>query len=137
MKIDGRCHCGAIAYEADIDPAAMTICHCTDCQMLSGSAFRANIACAPGSFRLTRGTPKSYVRIADSGTRRRQGFCATCGTQLYACPDEAEPQIYSLRSGTIAQRAQLKPARQIWLKSKMAWIDDIAAVPGLEGDRKR
>jgi hypothetical protein len=135
MKIDGRCHCGEIAFEAEVDPTAMTICHCADCQMLSGSAFRANIACEPGSFRLTRGTPKAYVRTADSGARRRQGFCVNCGTQLYACADEAEPQIYSLRTGTIAQRAQLQPKRQIWMQSAMPWTGDISLVPGVSGQR--
>jgi hypothetical protein len=40
MKIDGGCHCGYIAYEAEADPAKTYICHCTDCQTLSGSAFR-------------------------------------------------------------------------------------------------
>jgi hypothetical protein len=40
MKIDGACHCGRISYEAEIDPDDVTICHCTDCQTLSGSAFR-------------------------------------------------------------------------------------------------
>ena len=37
MKIDGRCHCGCITYEAEIDPDKVMICHCTDCQTLSGS----------------------------------------------------------------------------------------------------
>jgi len=40
MKIDGGCLCGHITYEAEIDPAQVSICHCTDCQTLSGSAFR-------------------------------------------------------------------------------------------------
>ena len=40
MKIDGGCHCGYIAYEAEVDPDKVRICHCTDCQTLSGSAFR-------------------------------------------------------------------------------------------------
>jgi hypothetical protein len=40
MKIDGRCHCGYITYQAEIDPEKVMICHCTDCQTLSGSAFR-------------------------------------------------------------------------------------------------
>ena len=43
MKIDGRCHCGYITYEADIDPDKTLICHCTDCQTLSGSAFRVHV----------------------------------------------------------------------------------------------
>ena len=36
MKIDGGCHCGFITYEAEADPEQTTICHCTDCQMLTG-----------------------------------------------------------------------------------------------------
>ena len=34
MRIHGRCHCGFIAYEAEIDPEKVMICHCTDCQTL-------------------------------------------------------------------------------------------------------
>ncbi len=40
MRIDGQCHCGGITYEAEVDPATARICHCTDCQVLSGTAFR-------------------------------------------------------------------------------------------------
>lgn len=40
MKVTGQCHCGAIGYEAEIDPARVSACHCTDCQRLSGSAYR-------------------------------------------------------------------------------------------------
>ncbi len=32
MKIDGGCRCGAITYEAEIDPDTVFTCHCTDCQ---------------------------------------------------------------------------------------------------------
>ena len=39
MEIEGRCHCGAIAYKAIVDPKAAGLCHCTDCPTLSGSPF--------------------------------------------------------------------------------------------------
>ncbi len=52
MKIDGRCHCGAITYEAEVDPAKVIICHCTDCQTLSGTVFRVNVPSEGDSFRL-------------------------------------------------------------------------------------
>ncbi|MDQ3188264.1 MAG: GFA family protein, partial [Pseudomonadota bacterium] len=32
MKIQGACHCGDISYEAVVDPARVSICHCADCQ---------------------------------------------------------------------------------------------------------
>jgi hypothetical protein len=39
MKIDGRCHCGYITYEAEIEPEKVMICHCADCQTLSAPHF--------------------------------------------------------------------------------------------------
>ena len=46
MRINGACHCGNIAFEAEVDPETVRICHCTDCQTMSGSLFRANIQAA-------------------------------------------------------------------------------------------
>ena len=58
MKIDGGCHCGHVTYEAEVDPERSGICHCTDCQTLSGSAFRTVIFTRQGSFKLRSGEPK-------------------------------------------------------------------------------
>ena len=54
MKIDGQCHCGYIRYEAEIDPEKVAICNCTDCQTLSGSAFRTVVPSNKGSFKLLK-----------------------------------------------------------------------------------
>ena len=43
MKDQGACHCGAMAYEAEVDPGTVRICHCTDCQIRAGRSFRTNI----------------------------------------------------------------------------------------------
>ena len=48
MQIDGGCHCGHVKYEAEIDPDKVVICHCTDCQRLTGSAYRVT-AVTPGT----------------------------------------------------------------------------------------
>ena len=52
MKIDGSCLCGRVTYEADIDPAKISICHCTDCQINSGSGFRVGTLVGKDDFRL-------------------------------------------------------------------------------------
>ena len=103
MKIDGRCHCGGISFEAEADPGAVTVCHCTDCRRLTGSAFRANVRVPVASFVLRGGPPKSYIKTAESGNKRRHAFCGDCGTPVYACAVE-NPDSYSLRHGTITQR---------------------------------
>ena len=48
MKIDGACHCGYIRVEGEADPEKTTVCHCTDCQASTGSAFRVNVP-VPGA----------------------------------------------------------------------------------------
>jgi hypothetical protein len=129
MKIDGGCHCGAIAYEAEVEPEHVGICHCTDCQMLTGSAYRVSVPAPSASFRFTRGEPKHYLKTtAESGTRRLHAFCSICGSPLYACAVE-NPPVYTLRVGTIRQRDRLAPKRQIWCRSALPWAMAIGDVP--------
>ena len=65
----------------------------------SGSAFRANVSVSTEHFKLLAGTPKRYVKTAESGNERLQAFCGNCGTPIYACAPAA-PASYSLRIGT-------------------------------------
>jgi len=127
MRVQGGCHCGNITYEAEIDPGTVSICHCTDCQTLSGSAYRTNVRTTEGGFRLLTGQPKIYVKTAESGTRRAQGFCPECGSPIYAT-SVTDPKIYGLRVGTIRQRAELRPKAQGWCRSAQSWVNDLAAM---------
>jgi hypothetical protein len=129
MKIEGRCHCGSIAYEADVEPTAAQICHCLDCQTLTGSAFRVTIPASPETFRLLRGQPRIYVKVADSGSRRGHAFCGDCGAPVFRLPTANSPN-YSLRIGGVDQRAELgPPKRQIWTKRRLPWISAIGDIP--------
>ncbi len=129
MKIDGRCHCGEITFEADVDPTALGICHCTDCQMLSGSAFRTTFSA--GRFR----APDRCAEELRQDDREREQAPARLLWNLrnadFACAP-VPPQSYSLRVGTIAQRAALSPRRQSWRRSALVWVDRLATVPGSE-----
>lgn len=131
MHIDGRCHCGKITYEAEIDPEAVGICHCTDCQTLSGTAFRTVVAAKKEGFQLLTGEPKVYIKTAESGNKRAQAFCADCGTPLWATAP-TDPQVYGLRVGTIRQRSELNPRRQVWARSAQGWLNEIGSLPRLE-----
>jgi hypothetical protein len=132
MKIDGSCHCRKIFYEAEVDPDQVEICHCTDCQTLSGSAFRVVVPVPESQFRLLSGNPKTYTKIAESGAKRWQVFCPDCGTQIYATAAVGEPRVFGVRVGTARQRDQLAPKRQYWRRSALHWVDDIGSLPKLE-----
>jgi hypothetical protein len=123
MKIDGSCHCGNITYTAEVDPDKVGICHCTDCQTLSGSAFRVSVPATKEAFSL-RGKPKIYVKTAESGAKRAQAFCAECGTAIYAT-SATEPQVFNIRVGTARQRTELRPKTQGWCRSALDWVMDL------------
>jgi hypothetical protein len=126
MKIDGKCHCGHISYEAEIDPEQVYICHCTDCQMITGSAFRWAVPVAEENFKLLTGTPRTYVKTAESGATSHQLFCPQCASPLYSLSIGDGPTFFNLRLGTARQRAELKPRNQYWCRSALTW----AEVPG-------
>lgn len=132
MKVDGGCHCGAIAYEAEIDPAQVLVCHCADCQATSGSPFRVGVPAPAATFRLLHGSPKTYIKTtADSGRRRLQAFCGDCGSPIYSAAEHDTPS-YTLRVGTIRQRAELRPRRQKWCRSSLPWAMNLESLPKAE-----
>jgi hypothetical protein len=135
MQIDGGCHCGHVTYEAEIDPEKVVICHCTDCQKLTGSAYRVTALMRTSTLRLTANPPKVYTKYGDNGRARLQSFCPECGSPLFTTGDGEDAATTGIRVGTINQRRELKPSRQIWCRSALRWINDIDDLPGVDGDR--
>jgi hypothetical protein len=132
MKVDGRCHCGFIAIAGEVNPEKVTICHCTDCQTASSAPFRVSVPCSGDSFTIT-GAPATYVKTAESGNRRAQGFCPRCGTPLYSTsPGEGPQPFYMLRVGVLRQRDQLTPKQQIWTRSAQPWVATLGDLPAIE-----
>ncbi len=132
MKIDGSCHCGKITYEAEADPAKVVICHCSDCQSLSASAFRTVAMVDAASFKLLSGEMKTYVKVAESGNQRAQTFCPDCGSAIYATSVEDQPKVLGLRVGTIKQRNELRPVKQVWTRSAQDWVGDMDSIEKVE-----
>ncbi|MBS1270380.1 MAG: hypothetical protein MAG794_01335 [Gammaproteobacteria bacterium] len=102
VKIDGACHCGYITYEAEIDLDNVGICHCTDCQTLSGSAFRTIALTREGTFKLLSGELKTYIKTGESGNQRPQSFCPECGSPIYSTSVGDGPKIHCIRAGKIS-----------------------------------
>lgn len=130
MRVQGNCHCGAITFEAEADPARASICHCTDCQTSTGSAFRTNVPVPAKDFRMLSGEPAIYVKTAESGNKRAQAFCAKCGTPIYSTqPGDGPKESYMVRIGILKQREQFVPTVQNWTRSAQNWLGSITGLP--------
>jgi len=132
MKVDGQCHCGAITFEAEVDPEQAYVCHCTDCQRISGSPFRWAVNIPKENFTLLAGSPKTYVKHADSGAESHQVFCPHCASPIYSTSSRDDWKSLNVRVGTLRQRDELKPKTQLWCRSSQAWIAEIDAGEALE-----
>lgn len=130
LPVTGRCHCGAVSLSAEVHPARVFVCHCVDCQVLTGSAFRVVAPVVPGSLQV-QGTVKGYARTADSGAVRWQFFCPECGTPLYAGAQDGAGMV-TVRVGVLAERDQLPPTAQLWRRSAQPWVGSLGDVPACE-----
>lgn len=78
----GQCHCGAVAYEADLDleGAGTTRCNCSFC-----APARSWVAMGqPADLRVLRGEDRLGRYAARAGASHEHCFCATCGIRLFS-----------------------------------------------------
>ena len=133
MKVDGGCHCGWVTYEAFVSRDVVNICHCTDCQKLSASAYRVVIASEEANFKLLNNSPKDYIKKSNNGTPRIQAFCPECGSHIYATSiDNIGNRIFNIRLGSVTQKDQFNPTKQVWCRSALPWVFDLKNIPRID-----
>ncbi len=128
MNVDGGCLCGAITYQAVVDPERCAICHCENCQINSGTAFGWVVHIDDGQFELTSGRLKVFETVADSGRRRCLSFCGDCGTRIHAQTPDEPGTFFGLRVGTARQHHLLAPKQQVWCRSSHTWVFDLPMI---------
>lgn len=137
MEVHGACHCRAIEFTAHIDPSRVVLCHCTDCQVMSGGPYRSIAQANEDEFKLLKGALTLYHKVGDSGNSRELGFCNLCGSHIYATSyakdhDSKSNRILGLRAGTLAEAGELPPKLQVWCQSLIPWAQDITGLPQKE-----
>jgi hypothetical protein len=78
LVLAGGCHCRALRYAVTQAPLGAYVCHCTDCQSLSGAAFAVGVVVPAVAFTLT-GSPRLVRRVLGSGTISNRWICPDCG----------------------------------------------------------
>jgi hypothetical protein len=55
------------------------------------------------------------------------------GTALYATSVGDEQKAYNVRLGSLRQRNELVPRRQIFVRSQQAWVNDLNSITKFDG----
>ena len=122
IKVDGACYCGDVSINGIVSTDKVMACHCKDCQKFSGAPFRA-VAVMNAEQVTISGVVNEYLKIADSGNERVQGFCGNCGSQIFA--SDSTKTLYMVRTGCLSQHDQLVPTKHIFGKSAAVWLGSI------------
>lgn len=121
MEHRGRCRCGAVRYAFD-DVVDAGYCHCAACRRATGAPVSGWVV------------PRGLQIEGEPRRHDDRGFCATCGTPLFAWDgDRVEVQVGTL-DAPIAPRVHRHVEQQLpWLK-----LDDHLGAGGrIDGDPPR
>ncbi len=77
-----QCCCGSLHAEAEGDPDLVAVCHCTQCQRRTGSAFGAIAFFSAGQVR-TAGASKVFTREGRMARKLHFHFCLDCGSTVF------------------------------------------------------
>lgn len=122
FPVEGGCACDRVRYRLNAAPMNVYLCHCTDCQTITTSAFVQGAFVATEVFEITRGPGDlmKWQRIhTTSGSRPDQFSCRHCGVRIYS---QKGSDILTLRVGTLDNTTWLTPVASIWTKSKQPWV---------------
>ncbi len=124
-KITGGCYCGAIRYESDEPPVSAGICHCRECQRITGSAFLTVAGFSLTGFRYTKGNPK----LNRSSSILERCFCPDCGSSLHArylvtlSEDFASnPDSVWVSAGTLDNPEVVEMEYHYGVESQLPWV---------------
>jgi hypothetical protein len=136
MTMTGGCQCGAVRYEVSGEPLPLIVCHCTDCQKQTSSAFGMTLPVAKRDFALLSGDLKVWRRLAESGREVACWFCPDCGVRVYHS-SSLGPDYWHLKPGTLDDTSRLRPVAQVWTRSAQPWLelgDELESYPAQPDD---
>lgn len=120
----GGCLCGAVRYTITGEPRSVSLCHCTHCQKLSGSAFTLNLVIREQDY-TQEGTTQLFEDKGDSGNPVLRHFCVTCGAHVLARIASAPGKVV-LKGGTLDNPGHFVPAAEIYASRAPAWLQPVA-----------
>lgn len=121
MTRTANCCCGSLRAEVTCEPTVVSVCHCTECQRRTGSAFGVSTY-FPKEHVHTEGSSKVYMRGSDSGRKIDIHFCPDCGTSVFWYA-EFRPDLIGIAFGAFADPSMPRPTRSVWEATRHPWVN--------------
>jgi hypothetical protein len=101
---------------------ATAVCHCTDCQKQTGTAFSIIVGVPRDALRIEGDSLATFTTVGtDTGMDTARQFCRECGSPIVSLGD-AMPQLAFIKAGTLDDTSWLEPQMQVWSDSAQPWV---------------
>jgi len=137
--LTGSCLCHAVTYTLTGTPRGPVLCHCINCQKITGSAFANNLRYTKARLSLTTGAEK-IKRYEDgatlTGNKLSRYFCGECGSPIYLTNPAFEGLVVLYSGGVDGGGGEgeaeknAKPKGEILAENRRGWFG------GVEGAAK-
>lgn len=117
----GSCQCQAVRYLIKGDSVNLFVCHCTECQRQSASAFGMALWVSDYEIVGLSGELTAWSRQTVNGQTISGEFCSVCGTRMFHRPS-ANDKVISIKPGTLDNARRLKPVAHIWTSEAHDWV---------------
>jgi len=110
------------------------MCSCLDDRKITGSLLGVtNLMVMIDGLKSTRGTLKTYTKIADSGNKMTSHFCGDCGSTLYRV-SSGFPGVVAMRAGCIdyLKVEKAKPRMEMFCRSHVEWLPEVKGIEQIE-----
>jgi hypothetical protein len=115
----GKCLCGSCSYEIEGDPIVVAICHCIDCQRLTGAGHSTGAMYEESKIRIF-GEPATFVLRSEAGNNVTRLFCRTCGSPLFG-KNSGMPGVMTVSMGTLNESDGMLPQVEIFVRTRRDW----------------
>lgn len=122
-EIKGSCLCEAVTFSVKDEFKTFNLCHCKQCQKISGGAHVANLFTQPDNIEWLSG--KEFITRYDvPGRQIRNEFCGKCGTNVPYVTHSGENLL--VPAGTLSRQPQsMTPEQVIFWAERLEWYDHI------------
>jgi hypothetical protein len=73
--------------------------------------------------------PRWHESEADSGNTARRGFCAACGSPLFADSSASRGVALSIKAASLDDPGWFRPQADPWMRTAQPWACTDAALP--------
>lgn len=129
-KISGSCLCGKVTFECENQFNQFHLCHCEQCQKITGSAHASNLFTVHDNIIWLSGY--AFVKRFDvPGRSMTNAFCVECGSGVPHL--SGKNKVLVVPAGSLNGQASIAPQDNIFWDERAHWYDAALKAPHIDG----